>query len=150
VVKKYTNQSVPLESPTAQAVAESARSSNITSICVAPSQYPQMGLECVDVDDSGIMRLKPVRVDDECNLIQAWLTYLEPKTAGCAPDELMCAPDVNQGPVVRMGYSLDDGTPYGMASFLPANGGVASSSPANGGVSLVAAFITTYFFYARM
>ena len=132
-IQKHTNKSQPLESLTAQAGAAAARISNITSICVTPTQYPDIGLECVDVGDAGISRLRPVRVDDDCMLIQGWLTYLEPQTAGCAPDDALCAPSVYQGSVVRMGYSMDDGTP-----FMPP---LASSSADGGGMFVMIGFI---------
>lgn len=132
-IRKHTNESKPLESPTAQAGSAAARASSITSICVTPTQYPDTGLECVDVDDAGISRLRPVRVDDDCMLIQGWLTYLEPQTAGCAPDDALCSPSVYQGSVVRMGYSMDDGTP-----FVPV---LASSSADGGGLFVMIGFI---------
>jgi hypothetical protein len=84
-----------------------------------------------------------VRVADDCTLIQGWWTYVEPKTPGCPPDDAMCAPSVFQGPVVRAGYSLGDGTPLLSDGVM-----VASSSAAaltcGGGRYVMAALIVCF------
>ena len=111
LIRKHVN--VPpsdYDAATIQAAAEASQKlpGNITSMCVAP-MYSDEGLQCVDIDDAGITSLRPLRVDEDCNLTLGWMTYLEPMTPGCPVGDAQCAPAVSEGPVIRVGYSEADG-----------------------------------------
>ena len=79
----------------------------VTSLCIA-RRFGTPGLECADVDDTGYFRLTPLRVDEDCNVIQLRQVYLEPFTNGCPPGDAKCRPNVGVGPWTRVGYSEDD------------------------------------------
>jgi hypothetical protein len=87
--------------------AETVGSTEVTSLCVART-YGAPGLECVDVDDTGYHQLTPLRVDEDCNVIQLEMVYLEPFTNGCPPGDDKCRPNVGVGQWTRVGYSEDD------------------------------------------
>jgi hypothetical protein len=87
--------------------AETVGSTEVTSLCLA-RRFGTPGLECADVDDTGYMQLTPLRVDEDCNVIQLEKVYLEPFTNGCPPGDDKCRPNVGVGPWTRVGYSEDD------------------------------------------
>lgn len=87
--------------------AETVGSTEVTSLCLA-GRFGTPGLECADVDDTGYSQLTPLRVDEDCNVIQLWQVYLEPFTNGCPPGDDKCRPNVGVGPWTRVGYSEDD------------------------------------------
>jgi len=87
--------------------AETVGSTEVTSLCLA-RRFGTPGLECADVDDTGYSQLTPLRVDEDCNVIQLWQVYLEPFTNGCPPGDDKCRPNVGVGPWTRVGYSEDD------------------------------------------
>jgi len=87
--------------------AETVGSTEVTSLCVART-YGAPAMECADVDDTGYIQLTPLRVDEDCNVIQLWLVYLEPFTNGCPPGDDKCRPSASGGTWTRVGYSEDD------------------------------------------
>lgn len=75
---------------------------SVDRMCVAPP-HSGAGLECVDIEDAGITNLRPLQVDDDCNMLVGWATYIEPKTPGCNSN--LCAPVVYEATYTRLGFS---------------------------------------------
>lgn len=68
---------------------------------------------------------------------------MEPKTPGCPPDDAMCAPSAFQGPVVRAGYSVGDGTPLLSDGVMLASSS-AAAPPYGGGRYAMATLVVCF------
>ena len=100
------------------AAVTAAAENAVDALCVA-APYDNAGLQCADIDDTGILTLHPLEVDAECNLVKAWGTYLEPATLGC--DSTECRPVASIRTLVRVGSE-------GTATISVANGAVSRGS----------------------
>lgn len=99
-----------------QAVAD-ADYFEMSSLCSA-QPFGTHALECADVEDAGYSQLTPLRVDEDCAVIQLHYSYLEPGVPGCPPGDALCTPVAYTGTWTRVGSSADSGDAFDPSSSV--------------------------------
>ena len=80
---------------------------NPGALCMAPP-YPGAGLRCVDTEDAGTREYQATRINDNCNVIEAYYIYTEPFTQPYpCPDPpetpTLCYPSITFAEITRSG-----------------------------------------------